>query len=267
MSFLDHLEELRWVLIKSVLAIVIGGILVFIYKNIIFDYVILAPKNANFWTNRMFCQLGEYLGTPSLCINQKPFEIISMKMAGQFNMHIWVSLIAGLVIAFPYVFYQFWSFVAPALHKKERRYANGAVFFSSALFLTGVIFGYFMIVPLTIHFLGTYSVSTEVSNKINLISYISTITSVVIASGAVFELPVVVFFLTKIGLLTPEFMKRYRKHAIVIIFIVAAIITPPDIFSQTLVAIPLIILYEVSIFISKRIVKQRKMKETEENNS
>lgn len=266
MSFLDHLEELRWHLIRSVLAIVIIAILAFIYKNIIFDNIILAPKSPDFWTNRFFCRLADYFGTESLCINQKPFEIISMKMAGQFNMHIWVSLVVGLVAAFPYVFYQFWSFVAPALHSRERKYARGAVFFSSSLFLMGVMFGYFMIVPLTIHFLGTYSVSAEVANRINLISYISTISSVVIASGAVFELPVVIYFLTKIGIVTPEFLKKYRKHSIVIIFILSAIITPPDIFSQTLVAIPLIILYEVSILISKRIVRLRKKKETEESN-
>jgi sec-independent protein translocase protein TatC len=257
MSFLDHLEELRWRLIRSVLAIFAAAITAFFFKDVIFDHVILAPKNPDFWTAKMFCKLGEMVNTPGLCINQTPLDIVSMQMAGQFNMHMWVSLIAGLIIAFPYVFYEFWSFIAPALKSKERRYANGAVFFSSFLFLTGVVFGYFMIVPLTVNFLGSYSVSAEVANKINLSSYISTISSVVLASGAIFELPIVVFFLTKIGLLTPEFMKRYRRHSIVVIFIIAAIITPPDVFSQTLVAIPLIILYEVSIFISKRVVKQR----------
>jgi sec-independent protein translocase protein TatC len=261
MSFLDHLEELRWRLIRSVLAVFVAAVVAFFLKDIIFDHVILAPKNPDFWTNKMFCKLGEMVDTPGLCINQTPLDIVSMQMAGQFNMHMWVSLIAGLIIAFPYVFYEFWSFIAPALKSKERRYANGAVFFSSFLFLTGVVFGYFMIVPLTVNFLGSYSVSAEVSNKINLISYISTISSVVLASGAIFELPIVVFFLTKIGLLTPEFMKKYRRHSIVVIFIIAAIITPPDVFSQTLVAIPLIILYEVSIFISKRVVKQRKRRD------
>lgn len=265
MSFLDHLEELRWRLIRSVLAIFIAAVLAFIFKDIIFDQIILAPKNPEFWTNRMFCELGEYLSTDGLCINQAPLEIISMQMAGQFNMHMWVSLISGLIIAFPYVFYEFWSFIAPALKSKERKYANGAVFFSSFLFLTGVVFGYFMIVPLTVHFLGSYSVSPEVINTINLSSYISTLTSVTVASGAIFELPIVVYFLTKIGLVTPDFMKKYRKHSIVVIFILAAIITPPDIFSQTLVAIPLIVLYEVSIVISKRVVKNRLKEEAEEN--
>jgi sec-independent protein translocase protein TatC len=267
MSFLDHLEELRWRLIRSVLAIFAAAIIAFIFKDIIFDHIILAPKNPAFWTNKMFCKLGEMVNTPGLCINQTPLDIVSMQMAGQFNMHMWVSLITGLIIAFPYVFYEFWSFIAPALKSKERKYANGAVFFSSSLFLLGVVFGYFMIVPLTVNFLGSYSVSAEVTNKINLISYISTISSVVLASGAVFELPIVVYFLTKIGLVTPEFMKKYRRHSIVVIFILAAIITPPDVFSQTLVAIPLLVLYEVSILISRRVVKQRKMKDAAANNS
>jgi sec-independent protein translocase protein TatC len=265
MSFLDHLEELRWRLIRSVIAIVIGAIVAFVFKDIIFSTIILAPRTPEFWTNRVFCELGNYMNTPSLCINTKPLEIISVKMAGQFNMHLLVSLVIGLIIAFPYVFYEFWSFIAPALKSKERKYANGAIFFSSSLFLLGVAFGFFMIVPLTVHFLGSYSVSPDVSNKINLISYVSTITSVIFASGVVFELPVVIYFLTKIGVVTPEFLTKYRKHSIVVIFILAAIITPPDIFSQILVSIPLLVLYEVSILISKRITRQRKRKEAEES--
>jgi sec-independent protein translocase protein TatC len=261
MSFLDHLEELRWRLIKAVLAITIAAVLAFLLKDFIFTNVILAPRTPGFWTNRMFCRLGEYTNTPSICINQQPLQLISMKMAGQFNMHLLVSFVVGLIIAFPYVFYQFWGFISPALKANERRYANGAIFFSSSLFLIGVVFGFYMIVPLTVHFLGTYNVSPEVTNTINLSSYVSTITSVVFASGIVFELPVVIYFLTKIGIVTPKFLTTYRKHSIVVIFIVAAIITPPDIFSQTLVAIPLLVLYEVSIIISKRIVKNREKKE------
>ncbi len=267
MSFLDHLEELRWRLIRSVLAIFVGAIVAFIFKDLIFSQVILAPRTPDFWTNRIFCELGQYLGSPSLCINRIPLEIISVKMAGQFNMHILVSLVIGLIIAFPYVFYEFWSFIAPALKSKERKYANGAIFFSSSLFLLGITFGYFMIVPLTVHFLGSYSVSPDVNNTINLISYVSTITSVVFASGVVFELPVIIYFLTKIGLVTPEFLKKYRKHSIVVIMILAAIITPPDVFSLVLVSIPLLVLYEVSIGISKRITRQRKKQEAQESSS
>lgn len=263
MSFLEHLEELRWHLVRSILAIFIGAILAFIFKNIIFDTVILAPKSPDFFTNRFLCELGQKLNLKNLCINSVPLDIISVKLAGQFMMHILVSLIAGLIISFPYVFYEFWSFIAPALHGNERKYAKGAVFYSSLLFILGVTFGYFLISPLTVHFLGSYRVSPEVENKINLISYVSTMSSVVLASGVIFELPVVVFFLTKIGLVTPEFMRKYRRHSLVAILIVAAIITPPDVFSQILVAIPLIVLYEISIFISRNTIRRQEKKDKE----
>ena len=266
MSFLDHLEELRWHLIRSFLAIFTGAILAFIFKNIIFDQIILAPRSPEFWTNRVLCDLGKQLGNLSLCINTIPLEIISVKMSGQFSVHITVSLIAGLIIAFPYVFWEFWRFIAPALHSKEKKYSRGAVFTSSALFLTGVLFGYYLIVPFTISFLGTYSVSPDVTNTINLISYVGTVTSVVLASGIIFELPIVIFFLTKIGLVTPEFLRKYRKHSIVLVFIISAIITPPDVVSQTLCAVPLLILYEVSIFVSAGVIRRRK-KEDAKNNS
>jgi len=258
MSFLEHLEELRWHIVRSILAIIIGAILAFIFKNIIFDKIILAPKSPDFFTNRFLCELGEKLDVKNLCINSIPLEIISVKMSGQFTMHILVSLIAGLVLAFPYVFFEFWSFIAPALRGNERKHARGAVFYSSLLFLTGVVFGYYVISPLTVNFLGSYNVSPEVENKINLISYVSTVTSVVLASGVIFELPVVVFFLTKIGLVTPEFMRKYRRHSLVVILILAAIITPPDVFSQILVAIPLFFLYEISIFISRGVIRRQK---------
>jgi sec-independent protein translocase protein TatC len=265
MSFLDHLEELRWHLIRSFLAILVGAILAFIYKNIIFDQIILAPRSPDFWTNRVLCEFGKKYDMVSLCINSIPLDLISVKMSGQFSMHVTVSLIVGLIMAFPYVFWEFWSFVAPALHSKEKRYARGAVFISSALFLLGVVFGFYLIVPFTVAFLGSYSVSPDVVNKINLISYVTTITSVVLASGIVFELPILAFFLTKIGLITPGFMRKFRKHSIVVIFIIAAIITPPDVISQTLVAVPLLLLYEVSILVSAAVVR-RKKKEDEKNN-
>ncbi len=266
MSFLEHLEELRWHLIRSFLAIFICAVLAFIFKNIIFDHVILAPRTPEFWTNRVLCELGKRFGNLNLCINTIPLELISVKMSGQFSVHVTVSLISGLIIAFPYVFYEFWSFVAPALHSKEKKHARGAVFTSSILFLIGVVFGYYLIVPFTVSFLGTYSVSPDVSNKINLISYVGTVTSVVLASGIIFELPIVVFFLTKIGLVTPQFLRKFRKHSIVVVFIVAAIITPPDVVSQTLCAIPLLLLYEVSIFVSAGVVRRQK-KEEEKNKS
>jgi sec-independent protein translocase protein TatC len=261
MSFLDHLEVLRWHLVRSVLAVFIVAIIAFIFKDFIFDKVILAPKSPTFPTNLLLCELGKRLNVLKLCINTMPLEIISIKMAGQFSMHIMVSLVVGVVIGFPYLFFEFWRFIAPALHHNEKRHARGAVFYSSFLFLMGVSFGYYVISPLTVHFLGSYSVSPEVTNQINLISYVSTIASVVLASGVVFELPVLAYFLTKIGLITPEFMRKYRRHSLVVILLLSAIITPPDVFSQILVAVPLIILYEVGIFISRRIVRRQQKEE------
>jgi sec-independent protein translocase protein TatC len=178
-------------------------------------------------------------------------------MSGQFTTHINISLIAGLILAFPYVFWEFWSFFRPALYEKERKYARGAVTAASSLFLMGILFGYYIISPLSINFLANYHVSDLVENQINITSYIGSVTSVALSAGVTFELPIVVFFLARIGVITPEFMRKYRKHAIVVVLILAAIITPPDVFSQTLVSIPLILLYEVSIFIATRVVKNR----------
>jgi len=259
MSFLEHLEVLRWHLIRAFLGILVFAIIAFIFKDIVFNKIILAPKMPEFITNRLLCEFGRMINILKLCINSRPLEVISIKMAGQFTMHIMVSLIAGFVVSFPYVFNEFWRFIVPALYSKEKNHARGAVFYSSALFILGVLFGYFVIVPLSVHFLGSYSVSDQVTNQINLISYVSTIASVVLAAGIIFELPILVYFLTKAGLVTPEFLRKYRKHSLVLILALSAIITPPDIFSQVLVAFPLIILYEAGIRISRKIVRKREL--------
>jgi len=253
MTFLEHLEELRWHLLRSVLSVLVGGVLAFLFKDIIFSHVIIAPKTPEFITNSLLCNFSEIVHVPQLCINNNPFEIINIKMAGQFKMHIIVSIVLGAIIAFPYIFYEFWRFLQPALYDNERKYSRGAVFFSSLLFLLGVLFGYFVIVPLSVHFLGTYQVSEYVTNQIDLKSYIATVTSVAFAAGVIFELPILVYFLSKAGVVNPPFLRKYRKHSIVVILTLSAIITPPDIFSQILVCLPLIVLYEVSIKISKRI--------------
>jgi sec-independent protein translocase protein TatC len=257
MSFLEHLEELRWHIIRSILAIVFFMIIAFIFKNILFNTIILGPKKPEFITNRLLCELGEYLKTTALCINTKPLNLISIKMSGQITTHITAAMVAGLILAFPVILWEFWQFFKPALKPNEARYAKGAVMAASGLFFIGVLFGYFMLAPLSIHFLSTYVIDPQVVNQINVRSYIGTLTSICLATGLVFELPILAFFFTKIGLITPKFLRKYRKHAIVLIFIVAAIITPPDVFSQTLVAIPLLILYEVSIFVSARVMKQK----------
>jgi sec-independent protein translocase protein TatC len=264
MSFLEHLEELRWHIIRSIVAILIFMIVAFIFKNIIFDKIILAPKNSGFITNRLLCEFGRFISQlihssnpDMLCINAKPFNMINIKMSGQLTTHIAVSMVAGLILAFPVIIGEFWKFFRPALHVNEAKHARGAVLASTLLFFTGVLFGYFMLAPLSIHFLTSYKISADVVNQINVRSYIGTVSSICLATGLVFELPIIAFFLTKIGIITPNFMRKYRKHSIVVIFVVAAIITPPDIFSQALVAIPLLLLYEVSIMISARVVKKK----------
>lgn len=259
MSFLEHVEILRWHLIRSIIAIFIFAIIAFIFRGIIFDSIILAPKRPDFPTNKILCSIGESVGTDVLCINKKSFQIINIKLAGQLMTHLTVSFIAGFLIAFPFIFYEFWRFLKPALQSKELNHSRGAVFFTSILFTLGALFGYYVITPLSVHFLGTYEVSTEVINQINLNSYIQTFTSVLLASAVIFELPIFIFFLSKIGLVTPEFLKKYRRHSIVIILALSAIITPPDIFSQVLVSLPLIVLYEIGIVISRKIQKKAEL--------
>ncbi|MFI5217886.1 MAG: twin-arginine translocase subunit TatC [Bacteroidia bacterium] len=256
MSFLDHLEALRWHLVRSVLAVVTIAIVAFINKSFIFDTVIFGPRNPHFPTYRALCWLSEKFSI-DICITEVPFTLINISMTGQFSLHVWVAIVTGIVLGFPYLLWELWRFIKPALTQKEKSYSTGIVFFASILFFTGVLFGYFIISPMSINFLGSYQVSTEVKNQINLDSYISTVTILTFASGIVFELPIVVYFLSKIGLITPQFMRRYRRHAMVVNLIVAALITPsPDITSQLLVAIPLFLLYEVSIYVSAVVVKK-----------
>ncbi len=257
MSFLEHLEELRWHIIKSVIIVSVFAVVAFLMKDFIFSEVIFKPKMPDFWSNRMMAKLGELVGSDVLKINQNPLKLIALKMSDQFMLHFTVAIIAGLIAASPFVFYEIWSFIKPALYEKERKHASGAVFFTSVLFLIGILFGYFVIVPLSIDFLTTYSVSPEVENQINMRSYISTVTSITFASGFIFLLPIFSYFLSKVGILTPQFMRSYRKHSYVVMLLVAAIITPPDVFSQVMVAIPLVFLYEISIFISRSVVKKR----------
>ncbi len=258
MSFLEHLEALRWHLMRAVIAVLTLAIILFFYREIVFDNFLFAPKHPDFWTYRMLCLLSDYLEMgDALCIRELPFELINTELSGQFTMHIWVSFVAGFILAAPYVLWEIWSFIKPALHEKERKYSKGVVFFSTLLFFAGVLFGYYVIVPLSINFLGSYQVSADVKNMIAMDSFVSTVTTITFASGIVFELPIVIYFLTQIGLMTPQFMRTYRKHAMVIILIVATVITPsPDVTSQLLVAFPLYLLYELSIFVSMYVVKK-----------
>lgn len=265
MSFLDHLEELRWRLVKSSIAILAFGIIAFISKKYIFDIILFGPRKSGFFTYRGFCWLSNKLGFgDKLCMGDLEISVQNIDMSGQFSTHIMVSIVAGFILAFPFVLYQMWSFLKPGLKQKERDSAKGVVFFSSLLFFSGIIFGYFIIAPLSLQFLGSYRVSDEVLSSIKLGSYISTLVSITLSAGLVFQLPILVFFLTKVGLVTPEFLKTYRKHSLVAVLILAAIITPPDITSQVLVALPIMVLYELSIVISRRVIKKQQKEEEEE---
>ncbi len=257
MTFWEHLEELRWHIVRSFIAVIILAIVAFLNRKIIFDVIILAPKDSDFITNRILCQIADYLSISGLCIGDLSIKIININMSGQFMTHMYISMVAGVIVAFPYIIYEIWSFINPALKSKERKYSGGAVIASSALFILGVLFSYFLIVPLTVNFLGTYQVSEFVENNMSLSSYISTVVSVTFSVGLVFELPIFVYFLTKVGVITPAFLKRNRKYMLVILLSISAIITPPDVFSQILVVIPLLGLYEISIGISNRIYKKR----------
>ena len=251
MSFLDHLEDLRWHLLRSVLAILITGSIAFIAKDFIFDKILFGPKNIDFFTYELLCSISNKIGLDeSFCINEMPFRIQSRTMSGQFSAHIWMSITAGFIMSFPYVIYQFWSFISPGLYENEKSNARGFIFISSFLFFIGVLFGYYIVTPLSINFLGSYSVSSEIFNDFDLDSYVGLVRASVLASGLIFELPVASFLFSSIGLINPQFLKTYRREAIAVTVILSAIITPPDPISLIIMSIPMLILYEISIAVS-----------------
>ena len=261
MTFLDHLEDLRWHLIRATLSIMIVATVAFIFSRAIFRDIIFAPLDMSFPTYKLLCESATYFNVvTSFCGEKMPMIIQSRTMAGQFSADIWTSIYAGFVIAFPYVIYQFWKFISPGLHENERKHSRGFIIITSLLFLLGVLFGYYIVTPLSINFLANYSISELVENQIDIDSYIGLVRSSSLASGLVFELPIIIYFLTKIGLVTPEFLRKYRKYALVIVLIISAIITPPDIASQVIVAIPILVLYQISIYISAIVVRNQKRK-------
>ncbi len=259
MSFIAHLEVLRWHIVRSVLAIIALGFVAFISKDFVFNELILAPKSPNFFTNKLLHQLAELTNLPFFAINSTPFELINITMAGQFLAHIWISIILGVIVASPYVIWEIWRFIKPALKANELKHARGASFFMALLFILGALFGYFIIAPLSINFLSNYSVSDTVTDQIKLSSYVSLLSTLVLASGIIFELPVFVYFFSKIGMITSSGMRKYRRHAFVALLILSAIITPPDVFSQILICIPLVFLYELGIRIAKRVEKNNQL--------
>ena len=265
MSIWGHIDALRGHLFRSSLVVIIIAIIVFFYPEILFDKIIFGPLRSDFLTYRAFCKLGHWLQSNNLfkdgdqlCFGHYTFKLQSLGLSDQFTSQMWIAIIAGLIIGLPYVLWEVWRFIKPALKDKEKKASTSFIFSATALFLTGVLFAYYIIVPLMVNFLGNYKVSEMVENNFTMDSYIDTITTLTVATGIVFELPIIVFFLTKFGIMTPQFMRKYRKHAIVVILIVAGVITPsPDVTSQLLVAFPLYFLYEASIFVSMFEMKRK----------
>lgn len=265
MAFMDHLEELRWHVVRSVVAIFVMMIAAFVFTEEIFKYIVFAPGHVDFITFRWLCQLGAATGVDGLCVTEIPMKIQSRFLMGQFTMQLTASFVIGLVVAFPYVVWELWSFVKPGLYNKEKQSSRGAVFSISVLFLLGISFGYFILSPMTIAFLANYSISPDISNEFDITSYVSTITILVVSSGLLFQLPIVIFFLTKVGIVTPTLLRSYRKHAVVAILVIGAVITPSsDPLSLSLISIPLYFLYEISIFISSIELKRKQKRELEE---
>ncbi len=257
MSFLDHVDDLRKHLFRAVVAILLGTIVAFIQKSFLFDTLIFGPKQPDFWTYQFFCKLAKMMDSPDLCITDIGFVVSNISMSGQFTQHLYVAFVAGLILAAPFVLWEVWRFIKPALKKSEQKKVRGVVFFCTLLFFLGVLFGYYFLTPVSLSFLGTYRVSDQVTNEINLESYIDFVATLTLATGAVFELPVVAFFLAKLGIMSAGFMKKYRRQAILVILIISAVVTPPDATSMILMTVPLYALFELSILIAQRVDKQR----------
>lgn len=260
MSFLDHLEELRWHIIRSLIAVFSVGIILFLFRGWLFA-TLFAPSKADFISYRYFCDLSHYLGLgQKMCFSPPEYTALAIGVAEPFIMSIKISFVAGFIVAFPYVFWELWRFISPGLYDKERKATSGVIFICSSLFLLGVIFGYFVIAPFAYSFLLGIKI-VGVSNTPRLGSVLSYLLMFTAPAGLIFELPIVVYFLSKVGLVTPAGMRQYRKHSIIGILLLAALITPPDVVTQFLIGIPLYILYEASIFVSARVEKKAKEQE------
>ncbi len=256
MSFFDHLEELRWHIIKAVLAVVICFIILFVAKDFVYDDIVLAPMSVDFWSYKLICNLSHNVGLGArMCFEPVAFDIVQIELGEKFFNHIKVSFVLGFVLAFPFVFREIWGFIKPGLYPNEQKAVRGIVFICSLLFFTGILFGYYVIAPFAINFLAGYDLG-QIVTQVSITSFVNFMVMFTLPAGLVFELPIVVYFLSKVGLLTPSFMRTYRRHAIIIILMLAALITPPDIVTQFLIGIPLYILYELSIFICAREYKK-----------
>jgi sec-independent protein translocase protein TatC len=259
LSFWGHIDALRAHLMRIVVVVLIIATILFCYPDFLFDTVIFGPIQSDFLTYRVFCKLSHMLDLGNqLCFGHYTFKLQSLGLADQFTNQMWIAFIGGVILGAPYILFELFRFIRPALTEREKSASVAFIIVSTLLFLIGISFSYFVVVPLSINFLGDYKVSAMIENNFTMDSYISFVTTLTFAAGLVFELPILVYFLTKFGLVTPEFMRKYRKHALVIILVVAGIITPsPDVTSQLLVAFPLYLLYEASIFVSSYVIKNQ----------
>jgi sec-independent protein translocase protein TatC len=260
MSFFDHIDVLRKHLLRALAVVLVFTAGAFYYTDFIFNTVIMGPKDPSFWTYRMMCKLYERF--PSIgedfCIRTLDAKIINTEMSGQFTLQLNACVMTGLILGIPYLLFEIWLFIKPALHENERKSASGFVAFASFLFFTGILFGYYIICPLSVNFLINYQVSPDIENTFTIDSYLSTVMTLTLGSGIIFQLPVVIYILSKVGIMTPAFMRSSRRYAAVIILIVAAVVTPTaDPFTMLTVALPLFLLYEVSIYISANIERKR----------
>ena len=253
MTFLDHLEELRWRLVRIAISIVVFAIAIWIFQEWIMDHVFLSMKEPEFISFQLIC---EYLG---VCVDAIPVKMQSMTVSGQFSYALMMSIMGGIVAAFPFIFYQIWAFVKPGLKHQEKSIAKGIVFYVSILFFLGIAFGYFIVAPLAVQFFGSYKISAKIDNIFTINSYMSTILSTVFYSGLLFLLPVVSYLFTRLGVLNAEYLRKYRKHAVIGILVLSAVITPPDLISQVIVGVPIVLLYETGILVSARVEKKMKI--------
>lgn len=261
MSFIDHLEVLRWHIVRSVIAILTSAILFFIYIDEIFDVVIMGPTRNDFISYRAFCKLSHVLGMgDSLCMPPMKLSLQVTSISGTFMSSITIAVVGGLLVALPFVFFEIWKFIKPALKPTELKYTRGIIFWVSMFFFMGAAFGYFMLAPFTFNFLSNYTIGDigVIDYRPTLADYLDSLIDITLGAGIAFELPMATWLLSKLGIITPNFLRTYRKYAYVALLVVAAVITPsPDWGSQLIVVVPLVLLYEISILIAARVKKKQ----------
>ena len=260
MSFFDHIDVLRKHLLRAAVVVLVFTLGAFYYTDFIFNQIIMGPKNPSFWTYRMMCKLVAKFPSigPEFCITKIDAKIINTEMAGQFTLQLNSCVMVGIILGIPYLLFEIWLFVKPALHESERKSASGFVIFASTLFFLGILFGYFIICPLSINFLTNFTVSPDIQNTFTIDSYLSSVMTLTLGAGVIFQLPVIIYILSKVGIMTPAFMRASRRYSTVLILIVAAVVTPTaDPYTMMIVALPLFLLYELSIYISASIEKKK----------